>query len=603
MAIQATADEWEYLSIENLAGGLNTYQRPDLIELEQCLAVKNLNFRGGSVEIDTGYQQVAVLFHSMKLFYKFNRRDGSYENIVVTDTTVYKEGANQWLIIKTDVETTLSTTLSVLGDPVSTIPVASSTGFVVGAPLVIILDDSSQFQTTVASIDPSGPNTLGLTDAWNSAAYDDATSGNAVFQGVDLSGDVDSTVSAVTLESYDWMVFTNNTDTPKRYDGTDIVDVPGLISAFTTFKAKAVAVLANHLIFLNTEENSTRYSSRVRRSDTGDPSVWTTGNAGYDDIYDSDEDSSSSALSHIQNALRLGSNLIIYTSGSIVEMRFLGTSFKLFNFDTKVTIDGIIGPKAVASIVDFHVAVGSKAIYIYAGGNTISKIDKDVWKIFYGLGSGLNRATLGRVICEYIPQTDEIWVMAPYGDADFCDVVFKWNLRDQIWYYREFPIEFACLGLWSKSEFVTWNDLVGSWDDQAWIWNSAAAQPERTTLFLGPGLVGGGQINAYEYDFTNSTDAGVTVPFSIELKDITSPRMLILTDGVQLRGIGSGTLEYSLDKGGSWTTAGTFNLSVFSDVFIPFQITTKLIRFRISGTGTGAQLDSLVLKHKKISEW
>mgnify|MGYP001402947556 FL=1 len=100
-----------------------------------------------------------------------------------------------------------------------------------------------------------------------------------------LNGSVWTTVNGATITyaannqfvwttALDNIIGTNDTNTPLQYNGTTLTTVSftGLSNAIQ--KAKTVAFFKNYLVFANTQEAGTRYSTRIRWSNVGTINTW-----------------------------------------------------------------------------------------------------------------------------------------------------------------------------------------------------------------------------------------------------------------------------------------------------------------------------------------
>lgn len=553
-------------TIQKIVGGLNVLEREDQIDPSEALQCRNVVLKKGRLYSDTGYVAFAnAVEGTPQADYQFFRKDGTSELMLVTTASVYRyaSAVGEWQYVKGTAGTTL-TANEVATD--TSLEVASSTGFSPGDAVGITLNDGTQHRTTVNTVPDGTHITITV------ALPGDADSGNAVVRAVVLMGNLDSAVVPETIPSHDWFVFTNGIDKPKRYDGVDCVDIPNLPSSGDTV-CKALRLFNKALFLLHTIEGGTAFPQRARRSDIGDPENWTTGTAGFDDLYDGSD--------YILAGEVLGPYLIVYRERSIERGEFIGAGGLNYNFDVMVKGEGLMAPLGVIDMGDYHIIVGQANFYEYRAGFDLQPIGDKIHPRLFGPDSIVTTATRHRSFAFFVEEINEAWFFFPTGGNSDCNLLMRYNISEENFAERVFAHQFVGYGFFQREDTVDWAGLIGDWSDQVWFWGTRTLQIDAPTTHL-CALVGG---QVYEYDYAATDDAGTAIAYSFETKDFLISEALIRLDTIQgfLRGTGV-LVEYSTNEGGAWTVVGTVSNATNAAFLLGHQTVTQRIRFRFSGS-------------------
>ncbi len=561
---------WQYENINDITGGVNISVRPEEIEKSEFVEITNMYYRNHRLVVDTGYQTfLGTVRGAPRAQFQFFKKSGSSENMLITDDTVYTETNDEWQYVSNGTSTTLTAGAATSA---TSLTVASIAGFANGDFIGIELDDGSQHQTTVNGT-PAG-STINITDAMPSAA----AIGNTVLEAVSLNGTGDNQISIAVMSAFDYMVFTNGTDNVMYYDGSSIQDIPNLPSSGNC-KCKAVAVYENYLLLIHTIEGGTAYPQRVRWSDTADPTEWAAGNAGYNDLYDSEDFNIT--------ALALGPYMIIYKERSIVRMEYVGATDKLFNFDTVVTGEGAVSVDSVVDIGTEHIFMGNANVYRYGGGFDVGPVGDRVWNKLFGRDREINPNEVSKCICIYIEELDEIWLFYPDATATYPNKLARMSLENEAWTFRDLDIAITGYGFYQTNDTLKWNELIGSWLVQTFKWGGAQTKANSPTTIL---LSSTGSNQAYEYNYVVGTDNGTTITWQFETKDFYNPQNKFRTGFLDIKCKGATlTIEYSIDGGSTWGSWCS-DLTLDSN-YVRYrkykQVIADQIRFRCKGTGPG----------------
>lgn len=572
------AKAWQYKQIPNFLGGLNTSSRTDMLEDTQTLVLRNVLIQRGVVGVDTGYKEFGSAVAGIPQGeFQFLRLDGLTDQLLITTASLYKYSSThlQWQLVKGTASTTVVATLTGSFPAGSNnIDVASAAGFATGDLIGIGLASGAQHQATIivtgtnfvlSSPIPSG----------QSAAH-----GGVVVRGVVLAGTLAHRVSATLFAGNNWFVFTNGVNIPMRYDTVDCVVVPNLPSAGNTVCA-AVATYNSALFLLNTTEGGTNYPQRVRRSNQTDPTEWVLGTAGYDDLLDSAD--------VILCGLVLGPYLIIYRTRAIYRGEFIGVGGLNYRFDPMISDEGPISASAVVDMSDKHILIGHANVYEYRGDFALTPIGSAIYPRLFDTHSDVNPRFESRIFAFYVEELDEIWIFYPSVNSEVCNKTLRYNVPGRFWYEREFNDSINGYGFFQLEESFTWDDLVGSWDQQNWKWDSRKMLQQAPTTHLLAATEG----QVFEYDYYTVLDNGAAIGYTIESKDFVIPDADFRFDMIEMQIQGLDILlEYSTDEGETWVSLAIINMPVRGKHQEFKQFVTHSIRFRWSSSiGSNFRLD------------
>ena len=584
MSFLDVQSEWQYKFIPDVLGGINISEPSISIEDNQFLIAKNVNYQHGRMNKESGYKTFGdVVRGEPRGTYQFYLTDGTSHLMLITNDTVYKYDQSEWQYVS---DSTSTTTVNdeMAGNTV--IEVNSTSGFSVSDYIALVLSDGTQHQTTIASI--SAGVSITIDDAIPSGK--NTGMGAIVLKAVDLSGNLDIQISVITVPSHNWFVFTNGIDSPKRYDGTDCVDIPNLPSSGNT-TCRVVTLFNDYLLLGHTTEGGTRYPQRVRWPDTADPTNWSTGNAGYRDLYDSED--------WIIAVNHLGPYTIFYRERSIVRCSYLGSADLLFDFETTINGEGALSQDSVIDLGDMHLFIGNSNVYEYRGGFDMSPVGDNIYYKVFGAQGELNAGNKQRVFGLYVEELDEVWFFYPPTGVEKPNRILRLSLQNNAWLTRDFNHDVVGFGLYQSTDDKTWNDLEGDWTAQDWTWDSRSVEDNAPTTHL----CSADNLQVYEYDYVASTDDGTAISYEVVTKDFGHPKFKIRFDSYDFRIIGTDVLvEYSTDYGVSWNTLGTLSSSTIQKKTLHKQIVTNFLRLRLSGSDN-FKLENVGIRYMQESEY
>ena len=572
--IDLTGEDWENKFIPDVLGGLVLNQNSESMGGNQFLTLDGLVYRKGSMQKDTGYVTFADIPSGVpgvfRKEFKHETAAGVKNTFAISNLSFYvlaNSGAN-WHLVSNGVSTTID--VNVLQND-TVIPVTDTTGFNVADVVALELDDGSHHVSTVASI--SAGVSVTINDAVPSTPTVVATIGNDFIAGIKLAGTSDKHVFALTIPWNDWLAFTNGVDTPKYYDPTTtfVQVIPNLPSSGNTI-CESLALFDTSLILIRTTEGGSNFNQRLRWSDKADATEWVTGDAGFVDLLDSSD--------KIQNALLIGPYLAVYRAKSIYRGTAVNTTTKRFQWDSMITAHGALSP---ASIGDKHFVIGNKQAYIYGGGFEVQPIGNPIKDLLYGPEAEIDLTNIHRTFCVYLEARNDVLTFYQTAEATtWPNKTLRWFGDLNTWSVRQFTDEMLGFGEATQSNSFTWDDLVGSWEDQTWNWNTSGISGDLETILF---CNSSGQV--VEYNYQAADDNGTAQAYVIETPDFSHSNGVLRTDYLELKCSGDGILvEISIDEGASWETIETISPGATPmKVRVFKQVSSRTIRYRLSGSG------------------
>ena len=573
---------WEYQFSSNFTGGLNLSVRPEDIANDELIKAENIRSEKNRILVDFGYKKFgAVLRGNVRATFQFFQTNGSSDLTAITNATFYiwRSIGSQWVYASDGTSTTLTA-----GEPSGEVSmvVGSIAGFSNGDDVGVELDDGTQHQTTVNGV-PAG-STIVLAVALPSAA----AAGKVLLKAVDLTGSDSIPVSIDVFVPSDLMIFTNGVDTPKQFNGTTVVDVPNLPG--TTFVAFIVVVFKQHVMFLRTVEDGVAKPQRERHSDTGDPTNWTTGNAGFTDLVGSED--------FIVTANKLGPYLIIYKERTVIRTEITGLAGEVILFTTTITGEGALSVDSVADLGDEHILTGNANIYSYKGGFNLEPVGDKIFNKVFSTKGELNPSQVSKVVTFYVEELDEVWIIYAAGTDTVPKNMVRYLVKDGSFMERKWPTGITGFGLFELEDTKDWGDLTGDWDAQNFDWGSkiSLSNAPTTHLCLGTQIV--------EYDYLTTDDDGATISYIAETGDYYTSSWFFKLDYVEVALNGTAEILFSTDEGITFTSLGTIGPGSNFERFRAFkQTVARKIRFRFIGSSTSFGIEWFGFQYAIESEW
>jgi hypothetical protein len=582
------SEEYQKVRVAVLDGGINVSKTGEAIALNESPTITNLTLVNGQLQVDKGYAPFGTPYvGTAQLTYQEFYSDGTDELLLITTDSMYRfvVGVQQWQYVAAGVSYTLTGSVAA---GAFVFPVNSAAGMYLGARIGIILDNGVQFQTFITVI-------AGLNITTNDAVPVGRTALNGAEAVISLAAHGTTTIQVVatSFPGNGWFVFSNGID-PIFYYNAGVVNVlPGLP---LNTACQAMTVFHEQLFIANTIENGTAFPQRVRRSDQADPTNWSTGLAGIDDLVDTED--------FILSLLILGPWLIAYRETTIMRCSYLGLPNQTVFWEYMIYGEGAVSQNAVAELGGDHLVVGNQGIYKYKGGYDLESISENIYTIFFSAIQGeLHARAKSTLFVQYIGDYDEVWIVYPKEPSLLPNKMIRVVLEQNAWYEREFANSFISASPYLPLVDTTWATAVGTWADNTRPWNSRIFNQNVPNILLSPA-----DLQTIEaFDYSTAEDGGQVIFWEMQTKDIGEGDYELRWDSVRIFGRGQGILSFSQDAGETWTLVdGIFlgdtrnDLDVLGLSTVPV---SQYLRFKITGDDPTFSFVYLELWYLRESEW
>lgn len=290
---------------------------------------------------------------------------------------------------------------------------------------------------------------------------------------------------------------------------------PDVDPAITTFKAKSCESFFGRVVYLNTEEDGSRFAQRARWSVIGNPLIINPGMsvAGTNGVGAGFVDLNEFATEGLR-VESLADVCACYFRDGVAFLRRLGIPTLAFSIQYVTRDRGLIGTHAMVNLgggVHFGIftdgwylldqagrwreigIVGREASSDLSGGGEPNITYK--WKReFY---TELNQNEAHKVYCGYDPFNKFIRISWPSGESTYNNEVWIYDLQND----RVFPDDYTAVGgndlsaiCWGNinrqtAAGVTWDDQPGTWDAQTQTWDETGSNFAETAPVHGTGYI------------------------------------------------------------------------------------------------------------------
>lgn len=384
------------------------------------------------------------------------------------------------------------------------------------------------------------------------------------------------------------LILSNNVDLPQQFEGGDntgtieALDISDFIGLTII---KEVIEFWNHFFGIN-------YNSNIRNvayTDLGDIVDWTTGTSGANALTDT--------RGKLLRAKKLGSDMIIYSEGSITTCRYYGGNI-LFLFPTLVYETGLFAEKTLWDFVNVHYLLGTdKKIYGYYGGQQLLPIGQAIEDVLFG---EINIANKQNTIVGLDTQQHKLYVSYPGSGDTYAKKSYVYNYKQipPTWEYHEFAHSVRDMSILTNLSgwYADGPELAGTYADTYTLYADASftQSGHPTTIFL----TDDGYI--FKLNESGNKDYDKDISCIYETHDLTIDggehrfRTVWVSFSLMSTVVNSTyTIAYSINGGDSnptWTTIEE-NASISSGAANswmthrhPFDIDARQIRFRITQT-------------------
>lgn len=582
-----------YKIVRDLRGGLNTSKPPDQIadnESPDCLNVTYLN---KALAVDFGLTRLGSALVGIPLQpIEWTSSTGASYELVVTSRTLYAYNSTvaDWLPIPTNTTANPSVNGAVVGAGVNPAIVFTGTATWIASQLIGALMDNGRYLIGIAS-GTTSPVTIATV----------LPVGRTILTAHDLlplptfTSDGSLPISFIADPIRGELQFVNGFDLPQTFDGSICVPLGG-VGAISLTTARFIARFNYVTVLAATTEGGIFRTYRVRRSATADSTNWSTLNAGFDDLSDSDDD--------ITALFPLNPRLVIARRSSLMLASYYGSGQQVFWYDYGVSGVGCFGLNAGIATKMASMVIDHSGIYYYQGSNTLSDMGDKIFNSFLSFSGDLKPGTEDTVVAFYVELLDEVWIIYQPTSATAANTLLRYSYKTGSWFKRVFatPLAFKGAGSFTFPTARRWLDLGAiRWIDQQQTWNARTSQANFRSVLL----CGATDNFVYLYNFSATSDNGAAINWYYNTKDYAIPEDWTTVDGLVFYGQGTIDLvEISMDGGIIFRTVGT-NIQMgttWRRKEIDMSLTCDFIRIRISGTNPSFRLSWFALKTMKTSE-
>ena len=608
----------KYDITSNLKGGLNVSAPADQIPADAFQDIQNLQYVGGVLQVDSGYLQYGYRVAGNPLQpIQYELTNGDRVSCLVTTVAFYtwNTGLQDWVLGMTPIATT-TVTDAVSGTPWTTdyasdygpvidiggtgVTVGSLTGVSIGDVVSILCTNGRYFTSTVTSVN-TGTNVVTF--------FDNLLPGYAIAPGAmtefytpynggaySISWTVDPTTDA--------LIWTNGVDPVQSFLGGTNAPLLGLYGNPTAdpvvppiaTTARLLVRFQSYTIAIGTTEGGNykpyrfRYSTPVSSTEW-DPTVYAA--AGFNDLTDSADE--------IVAVSKVGGNLVLGRESSIMLVSYWGTAYATWYFQYTLTNAGVLGGHGMEQSKDVIALVSESGVYGYIGDFSLHDIGDAIFNYMLGALGDLDPSNNNNLFLFYNQQYDEMWIFYPTVGNTYCNKILRFSFKYKNWHVRYLLSQIAGAGIEFNPSGKSWNQLIGTWQQQNFTWSQRTAAGNYPLILLA----------AYEdrvtyvYDYRTQTDNGAVIPWYLVTKDYPVLDQKLIFDGITAYGKGNNVLvELATSDGTDWATVGTMNFgTTFTKQMLDFQATSDFFRLRISGTDPNFQLSDLAPRYLEASEF
>lgn len=334
----------------------------------------------------------------------------------------------------------------------------------------------------------------------------------------DVTGS-DLTTSASVLHSSgmwkDHWIYTNALSVVKKWTGSgNIATLGGLTDCepggVVVSAAKVLCPAGPFMFLANTTEDGSPYPFRVRWPKYDTLETWKNdvsgnGQAGYMDVAEEP--------TPIKNIVPLGNYYAVYKERSVQLLTYVGLPV-IWSRRQVAVGRGLLAPKAVVSLGDFHIAAFTDNFYIFNGAS-LQAIGNPIRDDFF---AALNPNKKDLMFAFHLEDKAEVVFAYPGLTSDTPDKAVVYNYLLNAWSFRDFPFTGGVAYL--SQSTTAWQNGVGTWGTQTNNWDY------RNFLTNSPIPIVGDATNKkiFQYDTTDGKNGSDLAGFATStLTDLGRP--------------------------------------------------------------------------------
>ncbi len=268
----------------------------------------------------------------------------------------------------------------------------------------------------------------------------------------------------------DLVIATNGVDDIVSWNGDDatVTMHPELM-----FTAKALAVFANMVIYINVDSGAVSYPTSIINSDIGKPLA-----AGAVGTGVSEQFRVSDKPEVLLSGVVLGNNLVLYSKRQLIVTQFAGDPL-IFIFRVAASGVGPIAPNAIADFGDYHEFYAADGQYGFDGVG-LREINAHIAREVIRTADPLRRPFIYSHFDE--ENGDLIWSVPGTTDPDAgvltTPAVTAWSEHyletvpqgvETPYSKRAWP--FTATGYYTRQDGLTWAEAEGLWEEYNYSWN------------------------------------------------------------------------------------------------------------------------------------
>lgn len=351
----------------------------------------------------------------------------------------------------------------------------------------------------------------------------------------DFTGSTDDLFSIATplLSGKQILVVTNGIDSVRKWTASGNTAVLGGTPPIGKYvqEYKTYTVMAHIL-------GGTDVDTRVQWSDTADPENWSTGNSGTVDL---EEDGGA-----ITGLALFGNYISVHKENSIY-IGYLVNTNAIFKFDRKPTGAGTVANNSIVNLpTNEQIFLASDGIRIFNGIGA-SLLDSPIND---EIRDTLNQERRHKAWGLLVKELDEVWLGIPIGDDSYSSTVYKFNYVRRV-LYKDKRLNATAAWKAAQTSSITWDNAVGTWDEQVERWNSGSFADNFPLVYIGFSTGSTLYLNKSSTD-----DDGVAINAFWQSKDFQDEELrLVRWQEIEIwaRG-GTITVDYSIDEGETWSS-------------------------------------------------
>lgn len=560
--------------IVELTGGLNVAKDAMFILDKESPELVNVRIHEGMIKKDLGYHEFGTglplegIPSFMETFYLY---DGSAFMLMITTLWIYyyDETLETYHIINPPGGASIvggNTFTFDSSDSTITASVTSfaTAGFVAGDVIIFtgsILNNRSLRIESVSGTEITVEETL---------KDETVATGNAL-RLAPLSGTEDDAFSfAQTFldTGQDVFFLTNGIDPIMYWTG----DTQTFVKTSPALYARRLAVFTNRLFLGFVIDLGNAIPTRVQWSCVGDPLDFSGTGSGWIDLVDT--------IDWITGLVVFRDRFYVVKERSIWELVNIGgTTY----FSPALKLDGV-GSYAANSVISLGEQImffGNDNVYLY-NGMSLDTVGDNLFPLLYDTEKKIvNSSWLNRATALYVEELAEYWIGLPTV-GERTAIMFKYNFQNKAWVKQN--MEVTALGYYLVTPKTLWEDLVGDWAAQDWIWMERVLPAGAPTTLIG---TADGYI--WEDDrVTTSTDY-----MEFQTKDwVFAHAQRWVEIHVEAMG-GDFFLSYSTDSGKTWSEVRLFtgDTEAFRTYVLFINETSDRLRCKVA-----SYAESLVVK-------